>query len=90
MRPQAQVDTDRHDSDMNLSETTSFSPAMWRVGAVARQFFGLSEAAFVAACDRGDLPIQVERIGAGRIRMVRSAEVRSYLQARHSTPEAHK
>jgi hypothetical protein len=55
------------------------SPGLWRLNAAA-SMVGLSPDAFAEACDRGDLPIEVIRIGPRGFRYVRVRELAAFLR----------
>ena len=60
------------------------TPGLWRLAAAASHA-GLSPRMFADACERGDIPVTVVRIGT--FRFVRCAELGAWLASRR-TPSA--
>lgn len=55
------------------------APGLWRA-AFAAQRCGMTKELFLAACDAGELPFEVVRIGPRGFAYVRSADVEAFLQ----------
>lgn len=64
---------------MKIHPPTPATPGLWKLGAAA-QMAGMSAAQFEAASARGDIPVQILKIGQGGYRYVRAAELQAFLQ----------
>lgn len=61
--------------------TTPSSPGLWRLAAAARMA-GMSPDSLAALCERGEVPVTLERLGPRGLRYVRCAELNAWLQGR--------
>ncbi len=59
------------------------SPGLWRIAAAAHEV-GMTPDAFADACDRGDIPIEVIRLGPRQFRYIRASELQAFLRHRNT------
>lgn len=60
--------------------TESTAAAWWPLAAVVPVPLGLSRHLFIAACERGDIPIRVARFGERGVWRVNAADTIAYLR----------
>lgn len=61
------------------------SAGFWRLAAAAK-LAGMSPYKLAKACERGEIPVTVKRLGTS-LRFVNAAELNAYLSARAPQPE---
>ncbi len=67
---------------MRLMDMQSNPQGLLRI-ALAAQRVGLSSDAFATACKRGDIPVELLRIGPRGFRYVRARELAAFLNGRN-------
>lgn len=69
---------------MDLSNPYPSSPGLYPLHVAARMA-GIPIETFANACERGDVPIRLERLGARGLRFIRASELQDWLRADPAT-----